>query len=250
MPDSTPESDRIMADASRSLAEQRAGGSHRRAGSIGEGSARMKRGNRMTRIKLIMAALFAILVAASAAGLVLGGIGFTGVMITALAIIAALVIFSNYPKVKPPRRADLNRGDVKQLVGRTELWLEQQRPALPAPAATIVDDIGVQLDALGLQLQHIDPAHPAATETRRLVGEYLPDMIDSYRKIPQNLRHEQRAGSTPEAQLVAGLGKISAEIDHVTRQLADGALDDLAIRTRYLDYKFGGADALPAPEKR
>ena len=65
----------------------------------------MKRGNRMTRIKLIMAALFAILVAASAAGLVLGGIGFTGVMITALAIIAALVIFSNYPKVKPPRRA-------------------------------------------------------------------------------------------------------------------------------------------------
>ena len=130
MPDSTQESGRIMEAAGRSLAQQRSGGTHRSIGSIGEGSARLKRSNRMTRIKLILGTLFAILVAASAAGLVLGGIGFSGVMITALAMIVALVVFSNYPRVKAPRRADLNRGDVKQLVGRTELWLEQQRPAL------------------------------------------------------------------------------------------------------------------------
>ena len=35
---------------------------------------------------------------------------------------------------------------------------------------------------------------------------------------------------------------------HVEDQLADGALDDLAIRTRYLDYKYGGAEE-HAPEK-
>ena len=37
----------------------------------------------------------------------------------------------------------------------------------------------------------------------------------------------------------------------MTRQLADGALDDLAIRTRYLDYRYGAtgeAEALPAPD--
>ena len=54
-------------------------------------------------------------------------------------------LFSNYPKVKIPRRSDLNTGDVRHMVSRTELWLEHQRPALPPPAVRIVDDIGVQL---------------------------------------------------------------------------------------------------------
>jgi hypothetical protein len=38
------------------------------------------------------------------------------------------------------------------------------------------------------------------------------------------------------------LGKISKEIDSVTRQLASGPLDDLAIRTRYLDYRYGAGE--------
>ena len=105
--------------------------------------------------------------------------------------------------------------------------------------AELVDDIGVQLDALGLQLEHIDPAHPAAAETRKLVGEHLPETVDAFRRIPQNLRREQSAGSTPEDQLVESLGKIRSEIDRVTRQLAAGALDDLAVRTRYLEYRYG-----------
>jgi len=76
-------------------------------------------------------------------------------------------------------------------------------------------------------------------------------MIEAYRKIPAHLRREERGGATPDQQLVDSLGKISSEIDQVTRQLADGALDDLAIRTRYLDYRYGAAgepEALPAPD--
>jgi hypothetical protein len=255
MPDSTRESDAILRQAGRSLAVQREGGFHRRSGRrspIGRGSAQVRWANLKKRIKLMLAAVFAILLTASVAGLVVGGLGFSGMMLTVLAIVAAVFIFGNFPKVKVPRRADLNRGDVRQLVTRTELWLEHQRPALPAPAARIVEDIGVQLDALGLQLEHVDPAHPAAAETRKLVGEYLPETIDSYRRIPEKLRKEERAGATPDRQLEESLRKISGEIDHVTRQLADGALDDLAIRTRYLDYKFGGEldgpPELPAPD--
>jgi hypothetical protein len=30
----------------------------------------------------------------------------------------------------------------------------------------------------------------------------------------------------------------------VTRRLAEGALDDLAIKSRYLEYRYGGAAAL------
>ena len=240
-PDLTRQSDRVLEESRAVLYDNRAGGRHRRAVSIGKGSAELKQRNLLKRIKLIGASAVAIVMAAIVAGLIVDGIGFVGVMVTAMAIMCAIALFSNYPKVRVPRRSDLNTGDVRHMVSRTELWLEHQRPALPPPAITLVDQIGVQLDALGLQLEHVDPLHPAAVETRKLVGETLPGMVDAYRKIPAHLRREERAGGVPDDQLVESLGKISTEIDSVTRQLADGALDDLAIRTRYLDYRYGAA---------
>lgn len=238
MPDSTHDSDVILADARRSLAENRAGGYHRRA-SIGRGSADLKTRHLVGKIKRILVAVAGIVVAAMIAGLVIDGIGFVGIMVTLLAIVAAVVALSAFPRMKVPKRAELNRGDTREMVGRTELWLEHQRPALPPPAAKIVDDLGVQLDALGLQLESVDQSHPAVRDVRQLVGEHLPEMIDSYRKVPAHLRRETRAGTTPDEQLTEGLGRISREIDSVTRQLADGALDDLAVRHRYLDYRYG-----------
>ena len=254
MDDTTPQSDAIMREARRSLAAQRGGGVHRRTlPPIGRGSAELRHDNLKTRIKLIGGSLIAIVLGAMVLGLALDGIGFAGLMIAFLAIVACTFLFSNFPKVRVPRRDDLNRGDVRHMVARTELWLESQRPALPPPAVTLVDKIGVQLDALGLQLQDVDPVHPAAVETRKLVGETLPGMVDAYRRIPAHLRGEKRAGASPDEQLSESLAKISAEIDHVTRQLADGALDDLAIKTRYLEYRYGGADepaALHQPTKQ
>jgi hypothetical protein len=238
MPDSTHDSDVILAGAKRSLADNRAGGYHRRA-SIGRGSADLKTRHLVGKIKRIALAVGGVVIAAMVAGLIVDGIGFIGIMLALLAIVAAVFVFSAFPKMKVPKRAELNKGDTREMVGRTELWLEHQRPALPPPAAKIVDDLGVQLDALGLQLETVDQAHPAVRDVRQLVGEHLPEMIDSYRKVPAHLRGEKRAGATPDEQLAEGLGRISREIDSVTRQLADGALDDLAVRHRYLDYRYG-----------
>ncbi|WP_336982175.1 hypothetical protein [Altererythrobacter fulvus] len=241
MVDLSRDTDRALDEGRALLRDNRSGGRHRVAGtrSIGRGSAEIKQRNLMLRIKLIAGALLGVVAISMVAGLALDGIGFTGLMVAFLAVAAAVMLFSNFPKVKVPKRADLNRGDVRQLVGRTELWLEHQRAALPAPAVTLMDQIGVQLDALGVQLEGIDPAHPAAQEVRKLVGEHLPETVDTYRRIPAHLRGEERAGSSPDQQIVDSLGRISTEIDSVTRQLAAGALDDLAIRTRYLDYKYG-----------
>jgi hypothetical protein len=247
MPDTTRESDAILGEARRSLVVQRDGGFHRRPRSIGRGSREIKSRHLLKKLKRIVLAVAGIVFAAMIAGLIIDGIGFVGVMATVMAIVAAVVLLGNWPKMKVPTRTELNKGDVKQLVGRTELWLEHQRPALPPPAADLVGQIGVQLDALGLQLQGVDQNHPATHEVRRLVGEHLPEMVDSYRKIPANLRQERRAGATPDDQLTESLGKISAEIDSVTRQLADGALDDLAVRTRYLEYKYGDESAEKEP---
>lgn len=252
--DLTRESDRLLNEGRALLRDNQEGGRHRRARprSIGRGSAELKAKHLANKVARIAAAGVAIFIGASVVGSVIGGIGFYGLMAACFMLVAATWLLASYPKVKVPQRADLNTGNARQMVARTELWLESQRPALPPPAVTLVDQIGVQLDALGVQLEHVDPGHPAAVETRKLVGETLPGMIDAYRKIPAQLRKEERAGSTPDQQIVASLGKISAEIDSVTRQLADGALDDLAIQTRYLDYRYGADGepaALPAPER-
>ena len=245
MADLTSQSDRLIAESRALRDDNRSGGRHRRAvssRSIGEASRKAKRDLWVKRLRNI---------ATGVLGIALNGIGFVGVMALILASVVAVAVLAGYPKAKPPKRADLNKGDVGQMVTRTELWLEAQRPALPAPAAALVSDMGVQLDALGLQLQGLDQNHPKAREVRRLVGEQLPEMIDSYRRIPANLRTEKRAGATPDEQLTDSLAKISGEIDSITRQLAEGSLDDLAIKHRYLDYKFGeGAATSPQLENK
>ncbi len=242
MGDLTRQSDRLIADARAVRDDNREGGRHRRA-SIGRGSAEMKREHLVKKLRNIAIAAAAIFAFAVAAGIIVDGIGFTGVVTVFFALLAAGFVLGRYPRMKVPRREDLTRtDDVRQLVGKTELWLEAQRPALPAPAVRLVDDLGVQLDALGLQLEQVPADHQVARDIRELVGETLPEMVDSYRKIPGTLRGEERAGSTPDRQLVDGLGRISREIDQVTRQLADGALDNLAVKSRYLEYRYGGDD--------
>ncbi len=239
MAETASESSRILSEARASLVRQQAGGRRVGGKSIGRRSAELKRLHMARKAARMAFAVMAILLAALVTGLVIDGIGFTGIVVTFLAMVAAVSAFAAFPRLKVPELGALNRGDVRSMVARTELWLEAQRPALPAPAVNLIDQIGVQLDGLGLQLEGVDPAEPAVSEVRKLVGEHLPGMVESYRRIPANLRREQRDGRTADQQLTDGLGKISLEIDAVTRQLAAGDLDALAVRGRFLDYKYG-----------
>ena len=244
MVDTSRDSDRILKEAKTSLAVQREGGTHRPAKSIGKGSAQAKMKHLIRRGAYLAAALVAIFVATAIAGAIIGGIGFWGVMALALAVIVAVGVFVLSPPPKPPRRSELKQGNPQQMVARTELWLEAQRAALPPPAVRVVDQLGVQLDALGLQLETIDAAHPAVAEVRELIGEYIPETIENYRKIPEHLRREEHAGKTADERLTESLTRLSGEVDRVTRRLAEGALDDLAVKSRYLDYRYGGDELL------
>ena len=248
MAETASESSRILAEARTSLQRQQAGGRRVAGKSIGRRSAELKRLHMARKAARMAFAVMAILLGAMVTGLVIDGIGFTGIVLTFLAVVAALAVFGMFPRMKVPDLAALNRGDVRSMVARTELWLEAQRPALPAPAVNLIDQIGVQLDGLGLQLEGVDPAEPAVAEVRKLVGEHLPGMVASYRRIPANLRRETRDGRSADQQLTDGLGKISQEIDAVTRQLAAGDLDALAVRGRFLDYRYGDGLAQAAPQ--
>lgn len=233
-----------MADAGRALAVQQQGGRRLFAEgqSIGRRSRALKTQHLLGRIWRVMLGVLGVIVTAMAVGIAIDGIGFAGLFFTALACVMVAALLLRYPRLKVPTREQLSEGSLKSIVGKTELWLEARRKQLPPPAARLIDHIGIQLDALGLQLDQVSENQPAAVEIRKLVGEHLPDIVNSYTAIPAHLRGEAApGGGSPDAVLADSLSRISGEIDAVTRQLATGSIDDLAIKARYLDYRYGGA---------
>jgi hypothetical protein len=134
--------------------------------------------------------------------------------------------------------AKLGETDLKTLPLKTEIWLESQRKALPAPAIPILDAIGIRLETLAPQLARLNPQEPAALEVRRLLSDHLPELVTGYQSIPAPLRAQPRNGRVPDAQLVEGLSVIEQEIGTMTEQLASGDLDKLAAHNRYLEVKY------------
>ena len=166
MAETASESSRILSEARASLVRQQAGGRRVGVKSIGRRSAELKRLHMARKAARMAFAVMAILLAALVTGLVIDGIGFTGIVVTFLAMVAAVSAFAAFPRLKVPELAALNRGDARSMVARTELWLEAQRPALPAPAVQLIDRIGAQLDGLGVQLAGLSADAPAATPPR------------------------------------------------------------------------------------
>ena len=166
----------------------------------------------------------------------LGGVLFFTVVTL---LIWSIVFFASAePDARPEELATV---DLARLPQRTENWLEQQRPALPAPAMQLVDQIGLRLDTLGPQLAALDPREPAAVEIRKLIGEELPELIDGYRRVPPSLRGgSSRLGLHPDQQLLDGLSVVDEELARMAEQLASGDLHRLATQGRYLELKYRG----------
>ena len=206
--------------------------------SLGERSRRLKRRHRLRRLTHAVIAASLVWIFALIAGFAMNGLGVGGLIVTFLVmavVFAALLVF---PRMRAPAPADIRGSSIKGLAGRTELFLESQRTALPPPAQTLLDRIGSELDHLGPQLATLGEHEPAADEARRLLGEHLPGLIESYTRIPETLRGQQHAGATPEQQLLGGLDVIAREIGTMTGQIARGELDALATRGRYLETKY------------
>lgn len=195
------------------------------------------------RLARIAAADAAILVAAIVLGLILPtGIGLFGALGVMLLLVAATLTLAVFPADAAPPPERLRQTDLRTLPAATGRWLESQRPALPAPARTLTDQIGVRLETLQFQMAGLDESAPVAAEVRKLVGEQLPEFVRDYQKVPANLRATPRNGKTPDAQLADGLKVIDGELAQLSEQLAQGDLDSLATRGRFLELKYQGQE--------
>lgn len=204
------------------------------------GRARKRReseiGKRIARIVVVDAV---IIVAAVVVGFFIP-LGMFGALAVMALLIAATVILAAAPGAPEVRAETLPTTPLRALPLQTEAWLDRQRPALPAPAQGLVDQIGARLETLAPQLTALDDGAPIAFEVRKLVGEQLPELVRGYAKVPPPLRTLPRNGRTPDEQLIDGLKLIEGEIAGMTEQLAQGDLDGLATRERYLQIKYQG----------
>ena len=228
-------SDEILTSAARSLRTVRMGPP------IGMKSRTLRRAHFYGKVARAAVAVGVVLVGAGIIGAIIDGIGFWGVMGTGIVGAAAAYLLMRYPEMPMPTTESLRQTDLGTLAGKTEIWLEAQRPMLPAPAISIVQDIGIRLDQLAPQLQTLSENDPASREVRKLVGEHLPELINGYKRIPESLRRQDNAGKTPEQQLIDGLQRIDREIETMTGQIARGELDKLATRERFLEIRYDGS---------
>ena len=167
-------------------------------------------------------------------------LGISGVMLTVLAMMAAValaVMFSGEPDVVVEA---LPKSPIKALPHQTARWLDQQRAMLPAPAQKLSDGIGVKLEALTPQLQMLNENEPAAAEIRRLIADELPELVRGFGRVPENLRRANIDGIIPEKQLVDGLLVVDSELTRMSEQLARGDLEKLATQGKYLELKYQG----------
>lgn len=210
-----------------------------RYSSVSKRSRRQREAEIVGRLGRIAAADGLILLGAIIAGLVLPtGIGIMGAFLVMVLLVVATLAFAIFPLAGAPSLEGLSETPLKALPLQTERWLESQRLALPPPVRSLVDSIGVKLETLAPQLATLDEKAPAAAEVRKLIGEQLPELVKGYARVPEPLRTVERHGLTPDQQLAQGLQLIDDEIAEMTEQLAQGDLDSLATRNRYLQIRY------------
>lgn len=129
----------------------------------------------------------------------------------------------------------MKNADLAAIPRRVEAWLERQRRSLPARASKLIDEILLRLEVLGEQLGQVPTGQPIGGDARRLIGEHLPRLVDTYLKVPQTYR---TPGSEPEQQLLEGLVTIADELRRLSEQLVRGDLDALAVEGKFLEQRY------------
>lgn len=172
-------------------------------------------------------------------GMFVRPIGFSGVAVTVLAMVAVFLLLGVWP---PPRRIRPDRlaaTPLPRLGADVGAWLEQQRGALPPGARRQLDRIRARLAQLG---PHLGAAAPAAgvsptdaAEVQRLLSVHLPRLLQSYEAVPENLRDAPEA----ERQLGDGLATIADELDRIGAKLGRDRLDALETEGRFLESRYG-----------
>ena len=185
-------------------------------------------------------AIAVVLVGAIAAGIVLNGIGITGLFLVAALMFLSVIVFSVWGGESEKPVVDY-RDDMpnKAVVQRLDGLLVRKRAALPAPAASKLDAISAQLPLLESRLSETGVLDPLAQDARRLMGKHLPELIERYERVPAQYRRERDGeGLTVDERLVQGLDAAKSALDDLGRKLAHEDLSAFETQGRFIESRY------------
>lgn len=188
---------------------------------------------------------FVVIPALIATGILLGPRGTEGIIIAPVVLFSlwSFILYWYFGRRTSARK--VKKAELARLPAITGEWLDDRRGWLPHTAQATVDRMVEQLEALAPQVEGLSDAHPDAYHVRRLLAEELPELVATYRKVPQALRHKPLyEGKTPEQQLCEGLATLEEQLREIHERLAQDDLHALAVHGRYLDMKYNRKDKL------
>ncbi len=176
-------------------------------------------------------------------GLAVAPVGASGLIAAGAATIAAATAALLWPsRRRPEGAAALTMVGLGTLTQEAEEWLLRQRGQLPGRAAPAIDAILTRLHDLQPHLAALDPNAPLAGEARRLIGEHLPRLVDSYLGVPATARDANREIA---GRLIDGLGIVAGELQRLCEEVGRDRLLSFETQGRFLETRYGKDDGAP-----
>lgn len=174
-------------------------------------------------------------------GLAVAPVGATGLIAAGAATLVAAGAALFWPSRRPQGSAALTMVGLGTLTLEAEDWLLRQRNLLPGRAAPSIDAILTELHDMQPYLARLDPNAPLAGEARRLIGEHLPRLVNSYLGVPASARD-----ANPEIakRLIGGLGIVAAELKRLCQELSRDEMLNFETQGRFLETRYGAEDTV------
>ena len=129
-----------------------------------------------------------------------------------------------------------------ELAVRAEEGLLDRCEELPGRALPAADRIIANLREIQPHLHDLGPGDEAlAGEIRRLAGQHLPQLIDSYLALPAPTR---AAGSESSRRITESLGIVADEMDHLLERCCRERQSDFDTHSRFIETRYREDDRL------
>ncbi len=199
---------------------------------------------RVKRAALLLAAILAGLVAYA---LFAGGIGFLTWMValpTAFLIALVSLFWGSSARRAEPAAADPAAAPalpLGALAARAEEALLDRCDALPGRALPAADAILARLNELQPHLDGLEPASLVAGDARRLIGQHLPRLVDSYLDLPESGR---KPGSESSQRFAESLGIVAQELDTLLETCCRDRQISFDTQRRFIETRYKEDDGL------
>ncbi|HYI47629.1 MAG TPA: hypothetical protein VEX35_04110 [Allosphingosinicella sp.] len=196
-------------------------------------------GRRAKRSAFVLIGLIALLLAFS---IFRGGIGFFAWLVAMPTFTAfALLLMFQPTRLHKRLQAEAPGGEAPptlplgDLALRAEEGLLDRCNELPGRALPAADAIAARLRELQPHLAEIDPAAPLAGDARRLIGQHLPRLVDSYLQLPDDAR---APGSESSRRLAESLDIVAAELGNLLETCCRDNQADFDTQSRFIETRY------------